>query len=272
MPCFSQADQQSHYVLVSVAPHKYFVQQIAGNTVEIGLMVPAGSSAHTFEPSPKAMLQASKADIWFTIGEGFEKKASSALKSYNPSLQLVDLRKNIPLINEHHCHHAHAGGCEDLHFWLSPRLAKTQAKTIADALINTYPENEKIYREGLAKFLDQLSKLDNEITKILEKPHNKNILVSHPAYAYYCRDYGFTQFSVEFEGKDPTPQQLNAILKKGKESGIKTVFIQMQYSSKGARLIADYLGAKVITLDPYSEDYIKSLLDITNNFADQPPA
>lgn len=271
-PLCAESNIHSHYVLVSVAPHKYFVEQIADGTVEVGLMVPAGSSAHTFEPSPKKMLQASKADIWFIIGEGFEKKASAAIKSYNPGMQLIDLRQNIDLINEHTCQHAHAeGACQDLHFWLSPRLAKIQARTIAEALIKTYPENEDKYRSRLELFLKELDNLDQEIVKILQKPHNHIILVSHPAYAYYCRDYNFTQLSIEFEGKDPTPQQLTKILDQARKGEIKMVFVQMQYSSKGARLIADYLGAKVVTLDPYSEKYIETLLDITKNFASQPP-
>src|SRR5262245_26555291 len=89
----------SHYVLVSVAPHKFFVEKIAGSTVHVGLMVPAGASAHTYEPTPKQMLDATKADLWLYVGEGFEPKVRTALSSYNPRMQFVDLRQHLDMIS-----------------------------------------------------------------------------------------------------------------------------------------------------------------------------
>lgn len=267
--CLSLSAQNTAnpYVLVSIAPHQFFVKKIAGDTVQIGLMVPAGASAHTYEPTPRQMLKASGATLWFRTGEPFEERAIQALQSHNKKLMVVDLRKGLDLINDPHtgCHCC--PGAADLHFWLSARLAKTQANTIADALIQTYPQHEKLYRENLKKFHDELTQLDHEIQTILASIPNRNILVSHPAYAYFCRDYNLKQFSIECEGKDPTPQQLNKILNLARQLKIKTIFIQQQYSSKGARLIAEDIGAKVVTLDPYSEQYITSMLDIAHAFA-----
>lgn len=261
---------QSHYVLVSVAPHKFFVEKIAGSTVQVGLMVPAGASAHTYEPTPKQMLQATKADIWFYVGEGFEPKVRLALGSYNSHMQFVDLRQNLDLITFDHehpgCAHHHEG-CYDLHYWLSPNQAKIQAKTISDALIKLYPKNQQLYKENLTKFQKELDQLDQEIRTYMSKPHNPLIMVSHPAYAYFCRDYDCQQLSIEFEGKDPTPQQLTKIINMARLHHIKKIFVQVQYSSKGAKLIADHIGAQVINLDPYSEQYYESLRAIAKAFS-----
>jgi zinc transport system substrate-binding protein len=75
------------------------------------------------------------------------------------------------------------------------------------------------------------------------------------------------QLSIEFEGKDPTPQQLNVILMKARAARISKVYIQPQYNSKGARLFAQELHAEVVVLDPYSENYINSMLDIARAFS-----
>lgn len=264
------ASPLSHYVLVSVAPHKFFAEKIAGPTVQVGLMVPAGASAHTYEPTPKQMLDATKADLWLYVGEGFEPKVRAALQSYNPRMQFVDLRDNLDLItfeNGHKCCSHHHAGCYDLHYWLSPLQGKIQADTIANALIKLYPENAQLYKDNLVKFKIELDNLDHEIRDILSKPHNSVIMVSHPAYAYFCRDYGCQQLSIEFEGKDPTPQQLTKIIHAARLNDIKTIFVQMQYSSKGAKLIAAQIGAQVVTLDPYSEHYFESLRTIAKAFA-----
>ena len=105
--CLAEAPQLSHTVLVSLAPYKFFVEKIAGGTVKVHLMVPAGASAHTYEPTPKEMLAASNADVWFTIGETFEKRAGNALQSHHLALLLVDLKQGVDLISAHE-HHAHA--------------------------------------------------------------------------------------------------------------------------------------------------------------------
>ncbi len=52
-----------------------------------------------------------------------------------------------------------------------------------------------------------------------------------------------------------------------KKNNIRVVFAQPQYSMKGASLIAHQVGAKVITLDPYSKDYFSSMREITKEFS-----
>lgn len=256
-------------LLVSVAPHKFFVEKIVGNTAHVRLMVPAGASSHTYEPTPKQVIAASKAKIWFCVGEQFEQRALKALKVHNHEIKAVDLRQGVAMISAdpmtgHCCCHANS---QDLHIWLSARQAKVQAQTIADLLIACYPEHADLYHKNLQKFLAELNELDLQIEALLEPLQNRILLVSHPAYAYFCRDYQLTQLSIEFEGKDPTPQQLNRILNLAREAHVGKVFIQQQYSSKGARLFAKELQAKIVLLDPYAEDYLNSMLQIAQAIA-----
>ncbi len=264
-----QAEQIDSYVLVTVAPHKFFVEKIAGDTVKVGLMVPAGASAHTYEPTPRQMMMASGASLWFCTGDSFEARAAKALLSHQPNLKIIDLRQGLDLINEDP---SHQGCCHhnsmDLHFWLSTRMAQIQAKTIANALILTYPEHKELYQANLEKFQQELRNLDQEIQETLKSIKNRHIFVSHPAYAYFCRDYGLKQFSIEFEGKDPTPQQLHKIMMAARHTKVQTIFIQPQYNSKGARLIANEMGTSIITLDPYSENYFDSIREIAQAFAE----
>lgn len=264
------ADGQAHTVLVSLAPYKFFVERIADKTVDVHLMVPAGASAHTYEPTPKEMLAAGNADVWFTIGEPFEARASMALQSHHPAMLLVDLRKGVDQISSHdHPGHACSNpNCRDSHVWMSPRQSKVQVRLIAETLTKLYPENKALYDANLQKLLDNLDALDKEIADLLKPLKQRVIMVSHPAYAYFCRDYNLRQLSIEFEGRDPTPQQLTQVIQDARKNKIRTIFIQPQYGNKGARLIAESIGAKVVTLDPYSEDYFNSMRQIAHQFAE----
>lgn len=271
-----EASKNHPFVLVSVAPHKFFVEKIAKDTVEVKLMVPAGASSHTFEPTPQQMLKASVADLWFQIGEGFELRASLALTSYNPGMQLINLRKGLDLIVDDgsgttccHCSHHALQSCVDLHFWLSPKQSKIQAQTIEEALSARYPANTSLYKTNLASFLQELDALDNDMQTTLAPLKKRTIMVSHPAYAYFCRDYNLKQLPIEFEGKDPSPQQLTKVLVAARQAGIKKIFVQPQYSSKGAGLIAKQIGAKIVSLDPYAENYFAAMHQIAAEFASQ---
>ncbi len=260
-------------LLVSVAPYKFFLERLAQNTVKVLLMVPTGASAHTYEPTPKEMLAASHAAMWFTIGEGFEARSIKAIKSYQPQLLLVDLRKEVSLITDNeskgHVHACSNPHCQDLHIWLSPRQAQIQVQTIANTLITHYPSNRALYEANLVNLLADLQVLDQEINRLLQPLKKRTILVSHPAYAYFCRDYNLTQVSIEFEGKDPTPRQLTRLFDIAKKEQIKTIFVQSQYSNKGARLIAAELGCRVINLEPYAENYFSTMRQIAQQIAVQ---
>lgn len=262
---FSSVHAESKRVLVSVAPYKYFVNMIAGGAVEVEVMVPAGASSHTYEPTPKQMIAASQADIWFYLGESFETKARDALKAHNPKMVFTDLRQNVDLIKTHHC--AKHSGCEDLHIWTSPKMSKIQAETIAKTLSEVYPDFKDVFAGNLKVFLSELDDMNTQIGAILQKMPNRTIMVSHPAYAYMARDFNFQQLSIEMEGKDPTPQQLTNILNIARKDAIKKIFIQPQYSNKGAKLIAEQIGAQIVSLDPYSADYLSTMLTIANAFA-----
>src|SRR5690348_17307467 len=87
------------YILVSIAPQKFFVKQIAGDTVNVNTIVPAGSSPHTYEPTPRQMIRASEAVIWFRIGEPFEKRSINVFRCHHPGMDIVDTRANLPLLS-----------------------------------------------------------------------------------------------------------------------------------------------------------------------------
>ena len=262
--------QDKPTVIVSVAPHQFFVNKIAGDTVNIYLMVPAGASSHTYEPTPKQMMIAGKASLWFVLGESFEKRAAQALRSHNPNFQTIDMRKGLNLITTDHTH-GHKGCCPagaDLHIWLSPKMAQIQAQTIAQALSESFPANKDLYQKNLAAFQGELIALDSTIQTTLQPLENRNVLVSHPAYAYFAREYNLKQYSIEVEGKDPTPQQMTKLLNLARQLKVHAIYIQPQYNNKAAHLVSEELGTQLVTLDPYSQDYIKSMLTIAHAFAE----
>lgn len=266
--CFSEASSKPT-VLISVAPYEYLIKELAGDTVNIKVMVPPGASPHTYEPTPKDVMEASKADVWFQIGEGFEAMSTPALKSSNPKLEIVDLQKGLNLIRPSPktpqcCPHHHGA---DPHFWMSPVLMKKQSATIAKVLTKHYPENQDLFAKNLIKLESNLDSVHHDLEELLGKMPQKTVMVSHPSYSYLARDYGFTLLSLESEGRDPTPMQVTKIIEEAREKKVKVIYIQEELNTKGAKLVADIIGAKVVTLNPYRPDFADNLREIATHFA-----
>ncbi len=268
---FSQIVAQDARALVSIAPYLEIVEKLAGKEIQVEIILPQGADAHNYDPTPKQIQRYAESQVWFMLGECFEKRMQTALQSQNPNLVVCDLRTDIPLIKEEHPQHI---GGYDPHIWMSPKLMILQAKTIAKILEQVFPTTEmkEKIQNNLAELIDELEALDNEIQQqfaTLHKTHSELIvLVAHPSYSYFCKEYGITQLSIEQEGKDPSAKELTHLLQEAKKLQIKTIFIQGPYPHKGAQLIAKEIGAKLVTLNPNSAHYFQMMRQIAKEFAE----
>lgn len=259
---FSFCEGVQTKVLVSVAPQKYLVEKIGADRVSVEVLVPPGTSPHSYEPTIRQTMVCYEGQLWFLTGEGFEKRLQDLLSSH---LKIIDLREGIDLLPLGCCP-SKSKECYDSHIWLSPKLLKKQAETIAHALIENEPEESAFYHERLLLLLEELDQLDRDLEAIFSQAPSHTILVSHAAFGYLCRDYQLTQLSIEIEGKEPTSKQIAALIVKAKEAQINRVFVQPQYSQKGALRIAKQLSAELISIDPYEENVVNNLRRISSFF------
>lgn len=247
----TSSQKNTPVVAISLPPYAYFVKKIAQDTVHITPIVPIESNPHHFEPTPKQVEIVQEAKLWIRSHETFEDKIIKVLSEKTPQLAIIDLAASVPEEEE------------DRHIWLSPKLAQGQANAIAEALIDLLPENKEMYQKNLEAFIEELKELDVEISNKLDTHKDEAILTSHPAFAYFCKDYGLVQLSIECEGKDPLPQDLENTLTAAKAHKIARILLQPQYNNRGAELIAEHLALPVSSIDPYSSDYVGMLRQIT---------
>ncbi len=260
-------------VLVSIPPYLYFVEALTDGLIQGTSLVPMGANPHLYEPTPKQVQQAKEAKVWIRLSDSFEQKIEKSLKEQNKELIVVNLANSpdISYIEEggHVCEHGHHHGeCKDLHIWLSLRSAKIQAELIAKALIKAFPEQKELIEKNLPILKNRFDETDILFTEKLLPFKGDSILVSHPAFGYFCRDYDLTQLPIEIEGKDPLPKQLNAILSQAESSNVRTVFTQVQYNNKGALLVAQQLHLPVHEIDPYSSNYLENLEKIVHDIVE----
>ncbi len=268
-------------VFVSIPPQKHFVQQIGKELVDVQIMVQAGFNPATYEPKPQQMVALAKTKIYFAIGVPFENVWLKKIAAGNPDMLLILTDQGIKkLAMQPHHHDAdpkhhiltkqeenlHRQAGLDPHIWLSPPLVKIQAKNILLGLQKVDPKNAGVYEVNYSDFITNLDKLDAELKRTFAEKQGMQFMVFHPAWGYFAHTYGLKQVPIEIEGKAPKPAQLQELIKHAKEKGSKVIFVQPQFSTKSAKIVARSIGGQVAFANPLAEDWTANIQQIANTF------
>jgi zinc transport system substrate-binding protein len=247
-------------VAVTILPQAGFVKAIAGDLVDVIVMVPPGADPHTYEVTPDQMAQLSAAKMYAKVGSPveFELVWMDKLIAVNKSMLVVDCAKGIALITSQDPDEPGM----DPHIWLSVRNAKIMVQNICDGLVQVDPANKDYYEQNCADYLGQLTQLDEELTSDLAGVKNRSFIVYHPAFGYFARDYNLKQIAVEQEGKEPNADYIVRLIEEAKADNIHVIFISPEFSTTSADVIAKEIGGQVVVIDPLAEDYISNMRHI----------
>lgn len=260
--CGTKNEDDKKTIYVTITPMQSLIEDITMGDFNVEVIVPKGASPETFEPTPKQVTSFSDAEFIFSTGLiDFEQ---SLVGRISGDAELVNLSKGIELIagSCSHGHHQHKHGV-DPHIWTSPRALRTMVTNAHDAIIAHYPDSVK-YTEATERLLERIDALDNYCATRIKVAGVEAMMIYHPAYTYYARDYGIEQIAIEHDGKEPSLRQTTALIERAKEHGVKAIFRQPQYSEDKVRAIANDCGAEIITTDPLSEDIIGEIERVTD--------
>ena len=65
--------------------------------------------------------------------------------------------------------------------------------------------------------------------------------------------------TIEIEGKEPKPAELQGLIKHARRRGIRIIFVQPQFSAKSAKTIAKAIGGEVAYADPLALNWAENL-------------
>jgi len=262
-------------VVTTFYPLYFLAEQIGGEDAHVVNLVPVGVEPHDWTPKSRDLRIASEAQLFIYNGAGLEGWTESFLKGIASDSQLmkVEASRGIALIEgngteddhdhggageDEHDHdgsakeegHDHAG--TDPHTWVSPVSVLTMAGNIRDAFAAVDPSHQAAYESRYKALADRLTALDKEYKTALAPHAGKDIVVSHQAFAYLCRDYGLHQTAIMglSPEAEPRSQDILRIIKFIKEHQIKYIFFEQLSSGSLAETIARDTGAKTLVLNP----------------------
>ena len=250
-----QTDKERLYV--SILPLRSLVEQIVGDDFKVDVLVPAGASPESFEPTPRQYVALNRSKLVFNVGLiDFEQ---NLLRDFPDREKLVNLSRGIRLL-EGSCEHGHtheptekARASEghahgiDPHIWTSPRALKQMAANAYDALRTSFPDSVR-YTENYEKLLVRLDSLDTACAEALRQADVHTIVIYHP---------------VEHDGKEPSARHLARLIEEARRKKVRRVFYQAQYPASTVKVIAEDIGARSVKIDPLREDVIENIGEIT---------
>jgi len=261
----NQKETGAGIITVSIAPFKYFIEQIAGDDFKVNVMVPPGSDPHIYEPYPEQISSLRKSVAYISNGFlGFEMTWLDRFYEINKSMKKLSVGSMIdPIESEYHHERDHVEGA-DPHYWVSPRCALIIASSVYNLLCELDSSRSKVYSANYDSLTIRIREIEKMADTLFSPYRGKIFMIYHPNLAYLARDYGLTEIPVEYDGKEPPPSRLKELIDLAENQKLKTIFIQKEYDSKNANAIAREIGAKVRLINPLSEDWYGSTMEIIN--------
>lgn len=253
-------------VYTSIYPLFYIVEKIAGDHVNMTLIVPNGAELHNYHPSPHKLAGLEKADLFIYNGLGLEPWAQRAVQNLqNGNARIINASELVNLIPiESSLNEAgkskEAGDEEkketeyDPHIWLDPVNMKKIASGICDQLIRLDSTNQTVYRRNYRLFAQELDRLDREFKEGLADKKQEYILVSHAAFGYLAKRYGFKQLTVSgiTPHAEPSPAKLAHLVEFAERYNLEYIFMETLTNPRIVNILALEAGLKVLPLNPFA--------------------
>lgn len=262
-------------ISVSLMPHKFFVNAIAGDDFRVNVLLPAGANHHTYEPTTKQLIELENSKILLINGFlPFEEEFIEQSDKRMSRLKIIRTTTGIDLLQESACEseshsHVHDHNQADPHTWLSLVNAKTEAKNILDALIELNPDGTVKYISNFNQLIKQIDSLHFGFINRLKEASVKSFMIFHPALGYLARDYGLEQYAIEKSGKNPTPFELKKMIDIAQTQNIGIIFIQKEFDAENAKIISQETGARIVIIDPMNENWLDNLNGILSELLSQ---
>lgn len=274
---------EKNILTVTIEPQKYFLEAIVGDRFQVECIVPSGGNPESADFTPTQMMNLDKSRAYFTIGFlGIENMLVDKVAKTNPNLKVVNTSEGIELVGDAHIHcddpthdhahhhedehgHGHIGG--DPHTWSSVQSAKIIVKNMYDAIIDLDKENEAEYTVNYNTLLAEINQTDSIVKSYLDKAPSKSFIIYHPALSYFAEEYGLTQYSIEYEGKNPSPSQLKELIDKSNQEGVKVVFIQQEFDTKNAETVSKAINGIAVPINLMSYNWSEEMIKIAKAMA-----
>ncbi len=245
-------------LIATIRPLALMAHDLAGDLVEIEVLLSGASSPHDFSLTIGQALTLNDADMVLWVGPNVEAFMSKGVRRKR-SLAMLDEEGG-----EGHGEDDNAGDSEDRHEkehhaeheathvarhpWLEVEAVKDYSERLTEALVGLLPQHEASLRERQQAFVSKLMQRKANIVAALGPYAEARFLVHHDAYSGFVADYGLRQplTLTRVPHERVSAKRLNAI---AKEAASLHCLLAEASDEINAGRYAALLGLPVVSVD-----------------------
>ncbi|MDH6296722.1 manganese/iron transport system substrate-binding protein [Agrobacterium fabrum] len=231
-------------------------RNVAGDAADVESITKPGAEIHNYQPTPRDILKARKADLVLRNGLNLELWFEKFLTNLSGVPDVTVSNGVQPM--------GISGGAyqgkPNPHAWMSPDNALIYVENIRKGLAEIDPAHADVYTVNAKVYSDKIKATVQPIRNALSVlPDNKRWLVtSEGAFSYLARDFGLKELFLWPVNADSqgTPQQVRGVIDAMREHNIQVIFSESTVSADPAQQVAKETGAAyggVLYVDSLSE-------------------
>ncbi len=259
-------------IIATGFPQYDLVKHIVGDKGSVRMLLKIGAEAHSFEPTPKDLIDIGKASLFVYNGGENDEWIEDFLKSSEVKPKTFVFTHEVALreeesvegmqkhdhehehdADEHdHDHEADEHEHEmDEHVWTSPKNDVTLLNSLLKTIVALDPDNRDYYSQNAAKYIQDFEELDAEFKELVAKAPNKTVVFGDRfPLLYFVKDYGLDYYAA-FRGcsneTEVDATTIKFLIDKAGELKSKVIFKIELTNPNIADTIAEANDAKVMT-------------------------
>jgi zinc transport system substrate-binding protein len=258
--CQKKAETERRTIFVSIEPLRFFAERIADGHFEVSSIVPENYNPESYKPTTKQLVALDGCAAFLKVGQlGFEKTWLENVRKENTGMQIVDTSDSLRIAPTQSF---------DPHTWTSPENAAAISRCICATLCQLDSLHATLYKNNLEKLLEEIRQTDTEVRKILANIPSRTFITIHPSLTCFAGAYNLTQLSIEKEGKEPTPKELQELIARSREHGPYPILVQKQFSKNQAEIIQKETCARMVSINPLGYNWSEEMKNIAKALAD----
>lgn len=250
-------------VVCSIFAPYDFARRIAGDRAEVKMLLPTGVESHSYEPTPRDIIELENSDIFFYVSEHTETWVTQITDAVeNESVKKIDIADELGfVINDHDHDHGHHHGEEhdehdesetDEHIWTNLETATKMIDCIAKEMGEADTDNADYYNENAKSYSAEILKLRDDFSRLVKSSKRKEIVSgSRFAMKNFTREFGI-EFTAAFDScvdnTEPSASVMAQIIDKINADNLPVVFYEELTEPKIARAVSIETGAKMLLL------------------------
>lgn len=246
-------------VTVTIPPYQYFVEKIAGDKVDVNVMVSNGNNPETYEPNAQQMMELSNSALYLKVGSiGFEQTWMKKLQDNAPDMKMIDTSVGITPAKT-------PGGNIDPHVWMSCKNARIISSNMLKALCELEPKHKTFFQKNYQQLLSSIDRQDSIIRKSFkDNPEMvRKFVIYHPILTYFARDYQLEQLAIEEEGREPSAAQLKSLIERARKQKIRYCLIQAEFANRNTTTFIKESQTKAMDINPLQADWANAMKEVS---------